>query len=44
MDAVDEEASKVFVDGVTPNLGRLNVDRGGKDMMHLYFPKYSPTY
>ena len=32
----------MFIDAVPPNLGRLNVDRGGKDMTGLDFSNTYP--
>ena len=35
MYVAEEKVVRVFIDAVPPNLGRLNVDRGGKDMTDL---------
>jgi len=38
----EEKVGRVFIDAVPPNLGRLNVDRGGKDMTDLDLSNTNP--
>ena len=42
MYVAEEKVVRVFIDAVPPNLGRLNVDRGGKDMTDLDFSNTYP--
>ena len=42
MYVAEEKVGRVFIDAVPPNLGRLNVDRGGKDMTDLDFSNTYP--